>query len=165
MEYRKTILHVDDDPLITSFVAADLGELGYDVTSLNDPRLIFEQLSTANYRAVLLDIDMPHVDGLEVLRSIKQTCGGCQVIMVTGLVSMETLLRSYRLGAEFCVFKPLVRMEPLRDAVATVFRKIDHWWGALEELSRQRRAAEEALRGLSCPEAPAEPPFSAARIG
>jgi DNA-binding response OmpR family regulator len=144
MNYRRTILHVDDDPQITRLSAQHLRPLGYEVTCLNDPRQALRALSEAHHRLVLLDIDMPYINGLDLLRQIKHAYGGSQVIMLTGLVSMQTLLQSYRWGAEFCIFKPLTSVAPLVEAIEAVFRKIDHWWNALEELSKQRRSLENS---------------------
>jgi CheY-like chemotaxis protein len=140
MNYQKTILHVDDDPQLTCLVAQYLRPRGYEVTSLNDPTQALSALSEQQFRLVLLDIDMPQMNGLELLQQIKQSYGGSQVIMLTGLVSLQTLLQSYRCGAEFCVFKPLADFAPLLEAIESVFRKIDHWWGVLGEFCKQRRA-------------------------
>ncbi|MDZ7619175.1 MAG: response regulator [Patescibacteria group bacterium] len=153
MGYDKTILHVDDDPITTQMVALQLRPLGYDVTSLNDPTQTLWMLSQSHYRLIILDIDMPQVNGLDLLRQIKHTDGGTQVIMLTGLLSTQTLLQSYRWGAEFCIFKPLTSITPLAEAIEMVFHKIEHWWNALEELSRQRHAtrdtAERSLPPMS----------------
>lgn len=138
--YRKAILHVDDDPVFTRLVAQRLSAIGYEVTSLNDPNQTMRVLNESCHRLVLLDIDMPAMSGLNLLRQIKSECGGVQVIMLTGTVSMQTLLQSYRWGAEFFVFKPLESMQPLVNAVETVFQKIDHWWLAMEHLGKERRA-------------------------
>ncbi|MEI8375026.1 MAG: response regulator [Planctomycetota bacterium] len=159
MNYRKTILHVDDDPQLTRLVAHYLQPLGYEVTSLNDPTQTLRVLSELQHRLVLLDIDMPEANGLDLLQQIKHTHGGSQVIMLTGLVSTQTLLQSYRWGAEFCIFKPMTNVAPLLEAVEAVFRKIDHWWSALEELGKQRRNLENG-GGLPLPEAALEVPIS-----
>jgi DNA-binding response OmpR family regulator len=146
MSYRKTILHIDDDPQLTRMVAKHLSPLGYEVTSLNDPEQAMMVLSESQHRVVLLDIAMPNVNGLTLLREIKRAYGGSQVIMLTGLVSVQTLLQSYRWGAEYCIFKPLTSIAPLVEAIEAVFHKIDHWWNALEELSKQRRSLEDSGR-------------------
>lgn len=153
MNYRKAILHVDDDPMFTRLVAQRLSALGYEVTSLTDPTQTMRVLSDSHHRLVLLDIDMPSVNGLDLLRQIKRECGGTQVIMLTGTVSMQTLLQSYRWGAEFFVFKPLATMGPLVSAVQNVFQKIDHWWAAMEHLGKEKRAAHTT--GGSLPQADA----------
>lgn len=140
MRYQQTILHVDDDPQITRIVAERLKNEGYEVTSINDPRRAMEEFLRSHQRLVLLDIDMPHVSGLDLLREIKASHGGTQVIMLTGLVTMQTVLQSFRWGAEFCVFKPIVHAGPLLEAIERTFWKIDQWWKALEHLSEEKRA-------------------------
>ncbi len=138
MDSERAVLHIDDDPQVTRLVAARLRRHGYEVTSLTDPRGALRELMQNQWRVVLLDIDMPGVNGLDLLREIKAYDGGVQVIMLTGVVSMNTLLQSFRLGAEACLFKPLTDDRPLLDALADTFRKIDRWWETLEELSRRR---------------------------
>ena len=142
MEYHRTILHVDDDPALTRLVAHRLAAAGYEVTSVVDPTLALHELNNSHQRLVLLDIDMPQIDGLRLLREIKGSHGGTQVIMLTGLVSMQTVLQSFRWGAEFCLFKPLSDFQPLLTAIERTFWKIDQWWAALDYLSQQRRAAK-----------------------
>ena len=161
MNYRKTILHVDDDPQITRLVAQYLQPRGYEVTCLNDATRALQVLSESHHRLILLDIDMPHVNGLDLLREIKHAHGGSQVIMLTGLVSTQTLLQSYRWGAEFCIPKPLTSAVPLVEVVEAVFWKIDHWWNALAEISKQRRALDGSGHGglpAASPEDPAGQP-------
>ena len=142
--YKKTILHVDDDPQITRFVAHHLCKAGYEVTSLNDPEAVMETLGKSQHRLVILDIDMPRINGLDLLRKIKSVDGGTQVIILTGLVSMQTALRSYRWGAEFCFFKPITDFGPLRQAIEAVFWKIDQWWLAIDYVSQQKRSSSDS---------------------
>ena len=149
MKYRHTILHVDDDPEITRLVAKRLEGHGYELTSLNDPRLALAELARSQQRLVLLDIDMPHITGLDLLRSIHTDFGGTQVIMLTGLVTMQSVLQSFRYGAEFCIFKPITDMAPLLEAIERTFWKIDQWWIALEHLSQEKREGELRTRKLS----------------
>lgn len=139
MNDRRTILHIDDDPAVLRLVSSKLAQHGYDVVSCSDPVAIEEQLLASNARICLLDISMPHADGIEVLKQIKRFDGGIQVIMLTGLVSMNTVLDSLRCGAEALYFKPLLNFEPLLDVLSDSVRKTDRWKQTLEEL-RLRRA-------------------------
>jgi CheY-like chemotaxis protein len=82
---------------------------------------------------VLLDIEMPGKDGLTLLREIKLRDSGIQVTMCTGMVSMQTVLRSTSLGAEGLLFKPLSDVKKLSEAVSISFRKIEKWWESLAE--------------------------------
>jgi len=136
---QRLVLHVDDDPQVCRIIQRQLSRRGFEVTSINDPRRVLEELLKSEYRVVICDIDMPEIDGLELLRQIKQQDGGVQVIMLTGLVTMTSVLRSLRLGAEACLFKPLTDVGPLEVALEDAFRKLDRWWGTLEELSQRRR--------------------------
>ena len=115
-----------------------LGKEKYEVVSLDNPLRVSEQLTKTGARVVLLDIDMPEVDGLTLLKQIKMLDGGVQVIMLTGLVSLSTVLQSMRWGAEACIFKPLTDFDPLLTVVKTTFDKIDRWWQALGNLQKLR---------------------------
>ena len=137
---EKEILHVDDDPDMARLVAAQLEPFGYSVTPLCDPTQTIDKLVHGRYRVVLLDIDMPGMNGLEVLEQIKEYDAGIQVIMLSGMVTLSNALEALRGGAEACFFKPIESIEPLVEALDGAFRKIDHWWNALRDLSRRKEA-------------------------
>ncbi len=131
---QRNILHVDDDAEFLRLVSRKLRGLGYQVISLRDSNLAVESIKINSCSVVLTDIDMPGTNGLDLLREIKQNDGSIQVIMLTGLVSMSTLLQSMRWGAEASVFKPIEDFEELTGHIDHAFKKIDHWWKALREL-------------------------------
>jgi CheY-like chemotaxis protein len=135
MSVKRQILHIDDDPEFTRFVTEYLKDFGYETTSINDPSIFISRVPAIQERIVLLDIDMPGIDGLSILKKIKANDGGIQVIMLTGIVSQTTILRSLSLGAEACFFKPIVDIDPVVQALTDSFRKIDRWWRTLNMLS------------------------------
>jgi CheY-like chemotaxis protein len=135
----RRILHVDDDPQITNLVSKYLAAYGFETAAIHDPCQVIQQLPRFQERVVLLDIDMPRINGLELLKEIKTFDGGIQVIMLTGLVTMTTVLQSLQLGAEACFFKPISEIEPLAEALSDCFRKIDRWWTTLDDLSGRRK--------------------------
>ena len=126
-------------------VAARLEQCGYQVTQFNDPAMALKEMMSNQWRVILLDIDMPGINGLDLLREIKAYDGGIQVIILTGMVQMNIVLQSFRWGAEACVFKPMDDIEPLLAALDDTFRKINRWWDTLEELSQRGRIECEAL--------------------
>lgn len=142
---NRVVLHVDDDPRITGIIAARLAKFGYEVLPVNNPLLVMDELARRQVRVVLLDIDMPQLSGLDLLKEIKAHDGGIQVIMLTGVVSITNLLQSIRFGAEACIFKPVQDIRPLADCIDDAFRKLDRWWQSLEELSQRRQREFAAL--------------------
>ncbi|NOY41853.1 MAG: response regulator [Planctomycetes bacterium] len=145
MTRSRTILHIDDDPNVHRIVTRILQKNNYEVFSLEDPTQTSQELIKSGARVVLLDIDMPQIDGLTLLKQIKSHDGGVQVIMLTGFVSMNTVLQSMRWGAEACVFKPLTDFTPLLTAVRASFEKIDFWWDTLHELNQRKSKYQQTV--------------------
>lgn len=135
---KRTVLHVDDDKSMLHLVRKRLESQGYEVISLDDPTRTIQMLLDHDIRVVLLDVQMPGISGLDLLSQIKQYDGGVQVIMLTGLVSMNTVLESLRRGAEACHFKPIDDFAGVVASLAATFDKLDNWWHTLEDLNRRR---------------------------
>jgi DNA-binding NtrC family response regulator len=132
-ELDRKVLHVDDDPDILALMKKTLSIMGYTPHSISDPALVIPWLAKSTTRIVLLDIEMPGKDGLALLREIKKFDGGIQVIMLTGLVSMSTIIRATRLGAEDCFFKPIENLDDVLDSVDRAHEKMLRWWRVLKE--------------------------------
>jgi two-component system OmpR family response regulator len=121
------VLHIDDDPAILQIVGRRLAPLGIECQGLTDERRWQQAIADRSYHVVLLDIDLPHRDGLRVLRDIKRFDGSIPVIMLTGIVRSHIILDALRDGAEFCFFKPVEEIEPIARAILSTTRRIDHW--------------------------------------
>ena len=130
---RLRVLHVDDDPSILRLVAKRLGDKGFEVVSVEDPREVLSFVTNDGIRVVILDVDLPYIDGVSLLKNIKASDAGVQVILCTGMVSLTTITSAIAAGAEGCVFKPLTDITPLVTAVNHAFAKIDRWWDVLSE--------------------------------
>jgi DNA-binding NtrC family response regulator len=135
----RRILHVDDDPQFTQLVAAHLENYGYEMSAIHDPRQVIEDLPKLKERVMIFDLDMPHINGMELLKKVKSYDGSILVIMLTGIVTQATVIRSLRYGAEACFFKPLTDARPLAEAVSDSYRKLDRWWNTLDELVQRRK--------------------------
>lgn len=133
-EESRVVLHVDDDPQLLRIVKVELEKRGYTVFSLEDPSQAMEKVINSDCRVVLLDIDMPGIGGMDLLKQIKQVDGGIQVIMLTGLNSMTTILETMRHGAEACLLKPIVDYSDLDLALQAAFAKLDGWWKFLQQM-------------------------------
>jgi DNA-binding NtrC family response regulator len=114
-------------------VSRHLEKDGFKVISLSDPTRALAELNRCGARVVLLDIDMPQIDGLTLLREIKRRDAGILVTMCTGMVSISTVLMSTSLGAEGLIFKPIRDLQKVTDAMELSFTKISRWWDTLAE--------------------------------
>jgi DNA-binding NtrC family response regulator len=146
MGNRRMVLHVDDDAVVRHIVQEHLARAGFEVIGLADPTQAIDALVESHCRVVILDVCMPAVSGLDLLAQIKQFDGGIQVVMLTGLVSIDTVLESMRRGAEACLFKPLQDAGELISVLEAASQKADRWWDSLADLHK-RRAAERGLFG------------------
>lgn len=138
MKTENIVLHVDDDQAMLDIVRMSLQKRGYKVISISDPTVALKTLAECAARVVILDIDMPIKDGLTLLKEIKQRDAGIQAVMLTGMVSMGTILHATGLGAQECVFKPVKELREVGDAVDRCFANIERWWSALREWMERR---------------------------
>jgi DNA-binding NtrC family response regulator len=138
MKTENIVLHVDDDQAMLDIVKMTLQKRGYKVISISDPTIALKALAECAARVVILDIDMPGKDGLTLLKEIKQRDAGIQAVMLTGMVSMGTILHATGLGAQECVFKPVKQLREVGDAVDRCFANIERWWSALREWMERR---------------------------
>lgn len=137
-KFERRLLHVDDDPSILRIVRQRLRRRGFKVDSTTQPLECLDLIAKEGYRVVLTDLDMPQMTGVELIRRIKAYDGGIQVVVLSGLVTFTTALDSMRAGAESCLFKPILKIDPVATALGQAFAKIDYWANALTILRRLR---------------------------
>ena len=102
-----SILVVDDEARIRTSLRDILREEGWDVDAASSGEECLEEAGRKNYDLVLLDVWLPGVDGLEVLRRLKQSEPAPVVIMISGHGSIETAVKATKLGAFDFIEKPL----------------------------------------------------------
>lgn len=101
------ILIVDDDPEIAAALQLYLEDEGYDPTWIDDGKTALNMMLDGNdYFLVLLDISMPGLDGVEVLKSLHDSDCTAAVIMMSGYGSEELAVECMRNGAEDYIAKP-----------------------------------------------------------
>jgi len=94
------ILVVDDVPALTEQYAYDLKRVGsYDVITAKDGRQALDALKGAAVDCMILDLEMPGMDGFEVLRALNQQGSEVPVIVYTGTGNYERCIQAVRLGA------------------------------------------------------------------
>src|SRR5919109_2262245 len=100
------ILLVDDEPLNLDLLEQELGELGYAIAKADGGRAALDMLAAVSPDLVLLDYQMPGMNGFEVLSEIKKKQPELPVIMITAYGTIERAVEAIKSGADDFVTKP-----------------------------------------------------------
>jgi DNA-binding NtrC family response regulator len=101
-----TIPVVDDDPGIQEVLKDRLESVGYEVLTASSGKDGLEVLEKSNPQMVLLDIEMPHMPGLEMLREIRKRGLDVTVVMITAYGSIDRAVEAMKEGAYDFIPKP-----------------------------------------------------------
>ena len=106
------LLVIDDEPGILQFVERVAERFGLEVVGRTDARTALAQLTVLKPDAVLVDLRMPDINGLDVMRAIREVDPTCQIILMTAHASVDTAIEAVKLGALDYISKPfdLVRL-------------------------------------------------------
>ena len=102
------LLVVDDNGINRDLLARQLARGGYSVRTAKSGREALEMVRSQDFDLVLLDIMMPEIDGLEVLRQLKSDAAlsDIPVIMISALDEVDSVIRCIEIGAEDYLSKP-----------------------------------------------------------
>jgi two-component system nitrogen regulation response regulator NtrX len=101
------ILIVDDEPRIRHSLRSLLTEEGYETHDEATGELALEALKRTAYDLIFLDLKLPGMNGIDVLKKIRKQAPGCAVIMMSGQSDLETAVEATKLGAHTFLEKPL----------------------------------------------------------
>jgi len=104
---RPRVLVVDDEESICQLLRAALVSLGCDATSAHSGPEAIELVQRQLFDAALVDIRMPGMNGLDLLREIKRHDAGIEVVMMTGYPEVSTAVEALKEGAYDYLAKPL----------------------------------------------------------
>jgi DNA-binding NtrC family response regulator len=100
------ILIVDDEEIVLRSCQRILRDGGYQIDLAREGYVALQMVSETDYDVLILDIMMPKMDGLEVLRRVKEARPDIEVIMITGLNEISTAVKAMKLGAFDYLPKP-----------------------------------------------------------
>jgi DNA-binding NtrC family response regulator len=117
------ILVIDDDQAVLNYLNIFLLQTGtFDVTTLANSAKAYDLLKDNHYDILLLDMDMPEVTGLDILKNIQDNAIGIETIVLTGVEDIELAVSAMKLGAVEYLIKP-VDNERLLSLINTVVEK------------------------------------------
>ncbi|MEO7457215.1 MAG: sigma-54 dependent transcriptional regulator [Gemmatimonadaceae bacterium] len=105
-ESKIKVLVAEDEVHLGQILSNFLGGRGYQVKTVTDGRAALEALRAEAYDVALLDIVMPELDGLEVLKQVRADADPPEVIIITGNGTIETAISAMKLGAYDYMAKP-----------------------------------------------------------
>jgi EAL domain-containing protein (putative c-di-GMP-specific phosphodiesterase class I)/ActR/RegA family two-component response regulator len=156
---RGLVLIVDDEAAIRFGVSDALSYAGYEVEAVGDGEEALQRIAARRFEAVLSDISMPGMNGVELLRRVRQLDFDLPVILLTGDPRLETAIQAVDAGALRYLQKP-VSIAEIEGALETAVRlcRLARWKrDSLAYLGEQRLVADphalewaldEALKGL-----------------
>jgi signal transduction histidine kinase len=149
---EKTILIVDDEEGIRKVLGIALSDMGYEVLTAENGAAALRVFKAARPPIVLADIKMPEMDGIELLRRLKQMRPETEVIMITGHGDMDLAIKSVKYEATDFVTKPIndevleIALNRAQERIA-LRQKINQHTQNLEQLVRDKtRKLVEAER-------------------
>jgi DNA-binding response OmpR family regulator len=107
----KNILVIDDEVAVNNNIRKILAKKGYHVDQAVTKNEALEKIQTKSYKLVLLDLKIPEVRGLELLKAVRDRNPETKIIIITGYASIETAVESARMGAFDYLPKPFTPNE------------------------------------------------------
>src|SRR5687767_4294386 len=105
MEERKILL-VEDEQKIADTLKLGLTENGYEVDVAYDGNIGLKLFSTHHYNLIVLDINLPGINGYELCKTIRASNAQIPIIMLTALSSLNDKIEGYDAGADDYIIKP-----------------------------------------------------------
>lgn len=118
----RTILLVEDDPDLVEGMTINLEAEGYTVVSVSDGALVVQEYERGNFDLILLDIMLPHQDGLTVCRKLRARGATTPILFVTARDQAEDKVEGLLAGGDDYITKPFDLAELLA-RISGIFRR------------------------------------------
>jgi len=122
MDAKASVLVVDDEEVVRRSYARILGEMDCDAQAAADGEQALHAMERRPFDVVLLDLRMPGIEGLDVLKAIKHRWPSSEVVVITGYPTVESAKRALQLGACDYLAKP-PHPDELMDAARGAMRR------------------------------------------
>jgi two-component system, NtrC family, response regulator HydG len=125
------LLVVDDEPPILDILGRFAAKHGFEVVRCNGGRAALDTLRHRQADMALVDVRMPDINGLDVLKQVREVAPDCAVVLMTGFAAVDTAVEAIKLGAVDYLSKPIDY-----DRLTALFETVR------EQTERRRRLAE-----------------------
>jgi DNA-binding NtrC family response regulator len=140
MNHRANILIVDDEEVVRLSHLRSLAGTGCNAQVAEDGKEALLVMQQHPFDVILLDLRMPDLDGMDVLKTIKERWPESEVVVITGYPSIESAKKAVRLGAFNYLAKPVGPDEVIKAANDAMTQK--RW--ALHSDRKDRQAEDSA---------------------
>jgi DNA-binding NtrC family response regulator len=146
---KPLVMVIDDEHGILDVVGRFAQRAGYEAITCSSGRDAIAQLQLRRADLVMVDLRMPEVGGLDVLRAIREIDPRCQAVLMTGFASVETAVEAIKLGAMDYLSKPLdfTRLEQLLASVRDDIERRRSLLAAESDMARRLEFAGMIGRG------------------
>jgi sigma-B regulation protein RsbU (phosphoserine phosphatase) len=124
MSHKMQILSIDDDPLMRESFGAFLEDQGFAVLEAENGQIGLELIRSHNPDLVICDLQMPVMNGLEVLVELQKEKRDIPVIVVSGAGVIEDAVKALKLGAWDYLIKPITDMTTLAHAITRALERV-----------------------------------------
>jgi len=114
------IFLVEDDKFLNDMLGTTFSSIGYEIVSFDDGKEAFNNLDV-QYDLYIIDINLPNVNGLELLKQIKTLNKNANVFIMSADTNIETILDAYNIGCDDYIRKPF----DIREVLAKIQNRLD----------------------------------------
>jgi DNA-binding NtrC family response regulator len=134
------ILFADDEPALQELMHLELPRMGHEVTVCPDGATAVAALERNTYDCILVDLDMPGLNGIQVIGKCKELSPDTDAVVLTGKSSFETAVQALRHGAVDYLTKPC-KLVDLKALLLRIARQ-RQWLNKVRALQHQLQRAE-----------------------
>src|SRR4051812_5604470 len=123
-ESPASVLVIDDEPVVLDLLRRVLADKGLVIRTARDGEEALALVAQEEFACVLADKNLPGIDGIEVVRRIRQSQPHCACIVMTGYASTESAVEALRLGAVDYLEKPFDDLGGVADRVDDLLKQV-----------------------------------------
>lgn len=115
------VLLLEDDVILQEIIEEFLVEKGYEVESFFDGEKALDAIGTGSYDLLLLDVNVPNIDGFEILAYLRDIGNTTPAIYITSLADIDALKKGFEVGADDYLKKPF-ELEELNARIVHIMK-------------------------------------------